>query len=302
MSNRPRRRIHRICALLMGGLLLAPASGAPSQQPAASAPDCRPDGPLVRVPELPEASGLAVSRLTASRLWAHNDSGEPQLVALNAQGKVTGRMRVSGAKVEDWEAIAVGPCPAGSCIYVGDIGDNEAKRDRVTIYRISESKGTSDAPDTAEAFHATYPDGAHDAETLLVSPEGRLFIVTKGDTGPVALYAFPRELRAGATSRLERIGQPRESGKPSQANRITDGSVSPDGRWVALRTNTTLTLYPASDLLSGQWRPARRVELKALGEPQGEGVAYGAGGVVYVAGEGGGKSQPGTFGRLACGG
>ena len=50
-------------------------------------------------------------------------------------------------------------------------------------------------------FHATYPDHAHDAEALLVAEDGWLHIVTKGDTGPIALYRFPRELQPGRTMR-----------------------------------------------------------------------------------------------------
>ena len=37
-----------------------------------------------------------------------------------------------------------------------------------------------------------------------------------------------------------------------------------------------------------------------LKEPQGEGVALGADHAVFIAGEGGGKGQPGTFARFTC--
>jgi hypothetical protein len=42
------------------------------------------------------------------------------------------------------------------------------------------------------------------------------------------------------------------------------------------------------------------MDLKPLKEPQGEGVAFGPSNIVYVAGEGGGKSQPGTLAALSC--
>ena len=45
-----------------------------------AAPQCQSSGPLVRIPALPEASGVAVSRRSPGRLWAHNDSGEAVLV------------------------------------------------------------------------------------------------------------------------------------------------------------------------------------------------------------------------------
>lgn len=281
---------------LMLGSLWTPIGA----QQGASAPSCRPDGPVATVPELPEASGLAVSRRVAGRLWSHNDSGQPVLYALDTRGAVTVRLRLTGATVEDWEAMAVGPCPTGSCLYVADIGDNDAERSRITIYRVQEPSGAEASIAVTDVFHATYPDGAHDAETLLVTPDGALFIVTKGDTGAVGLYRFPRELRAGATHQLERVGKPRGSGKPAKNARVTDGSVSADGQWVALRTGQSLTFHRTAELITGNWREVRSVDLRAIGETQGEGVAIGPDGTVYLVGEGGGKSRPGTFARLAC--
>ena len=274
------------------------ANTAVSNAQPSAAPQCQSSGKLVRVAELPEGSGVAISRRSPGRLWAHNDSGT-ELVALDAKGSVTGRVRLSGAKIEDWEAVAVGACPAGSCVYIGDIGDNQAKRKHVTVYRIAEPAAESSV-DVKDTFHATYPDGAQDAEALLVAPNGNLFIVTKGETGSVGLYRFPKELRPGATHQLERVGKARASGKSAETERITDGAVSPDGTWVVLRTKQSVAFHRASDFFAGNWAEAGRLDLKATGEAQGEGVAMAADGTVYLTGEGGGKSQPGTFAKLAC--
>ena len=280
------------------GVAFATPNAVPGKQ-TGTASQCRPAGPLLRIPELPEGSGLAVSARVPGRLWSHNDSGDAVLVALDERGSVTGRVRLTGATVEDWEAIAVGPCGAGSCIHVADIGDNDAKRKRVTIYRLPEPAGTNESAAVSDVFHATYPDGPHDAESLLITSDGRLHIVTKGETGPIAVYRFPRELRSGGSVQLERIGEAgsKEAGK---ASRITDGAVSPDGQWTALRTGSSLVFYRTAELLAGQWREASRVDLAVLNEPQGEGVALGANSAVFVAGEGGGKGQPGTFARFTC--
>jgi hypothetical protein len=151
-----------------------------------------------------------------------------------------------------------------------------------------------------DVFHATYPDGPHDAETLLITPDGGLFIVTKGDTGPIAVYRFPRDLRSGATHQLERVGQPRGAGKTAASERITDGAISADGQWAVLRTNQSLTFHRTAELTAGNWREVRRVDLSGFDEPQGEGVALGDDASVYLAGEGGGNSRPGTFARFVC--
>lgn len=284
-------------ALVIAGSVLI-ASAAHGQQPAVQ---CKPVGPLHRVAELPEGSGLAASRRTPGRLWSHNDSGKPVLFALDDTGRVIGSLHISGARVEDWEAIAVGPCSSGSCIYLADIGDNDAERKQITVYRIPEPAVASGSATVADVFHATYPDGSHDAEALLVTPDGRLLIVTKGESGPVALYRFPTELRSATTMRLERVGGPRDPGGPAQkADRVTDGAVSPDGKWIVLRSNQALTFYRAADFLAGNWREAGRVSLAAIGEPQGEGVSFAANDALYLMSEGGSKAQPGAFARLTC--
>lgn len=289
--------MRRITPIVLVAVLASPSLAAPAGQERQAS--CRPPDAVVTLAGLSEASGLAVSRSAPGRLWAHNDSGEPVLFALDARGSVVGQVRLSGATVEDWEAVAVGPCGGGSCVYVADIGDNEAGRRRITIYRLPEPRAVEGSVAVADVYHATYPDGPHDAEALLIAGDGRLHIVTKGETGPVTIYRFPAQLQSGASMRLERVGTP-ASGKTDAESRVTDGAVSPDGQWVVLRTRSSLSFYRASELLAGQWRVASRVNLTSLKEPQGEGVALGADNTVFVAGEGGGKGQQGTFARFTC--
>jgi hypothetical protein len=267
-------------------------------QAAAEPAPCRVTRLPAQLPDLPEASGLAVSRRTPGVLWTHNDSGEPVVFALDSAGGVLGRVRVAGADVADWEAVAVGPCQSGSCLYVADIGDNDANRPRVTVYRVPEPAPGETVTRRAEALHATYPDGAHDAEALFATAEGDLFVVTKGETGPVGLYRFPRPLRAGATVRLERIAILGAQAK--RKDRITDAAASPDGRWIALRTRDAVMFHRTSELTAGRRGDPLQFDVTGLGERQGEGIALGGGGAVYLAGEGGGKKRSGTLARIDC--
>ena len=259
--------------------------------------ECTTVGSLVSLPGLHEASGLAVSRQVPGRVWTHNDSGQPVLFALDSNGAVSGQLRVTGAQVKDWEAIAVGACGAGSCIYVGDIGDNEAGRNRITVYQVLEPAEANATAPVSAVYHATYPDGAQDAETLLIA-NGRLYVVTKGETGPVTIYRFPAQLQANATMKLERVGE--IASRVDADSRITDGSVSPDGQWVVLRSRSSLLFHRAADLLGGKSRVTSTFNVTSLNEPQGEGVAFGGDNTVLLAGEGGGKSKAGTFARLSC--
>ena len=279
-------------------LLMAPLSWtASADQAPRTTPQCHASGSVEKLPDLAEASGVAASRVVAGRLWSLNDSGDPVLLALSDQGAVTGRVRLSGVVVDDWEAISVGPCPSGSCLYVADIGDNKADRKQVTVYRVPEPEKATEAVAVSDVFHATYPDGPHDAEALLVTPKGDVFIVTKDVR---AMYRFPSGMRPGATVKLERVGNPGGSGPMKADARITDGAVSPNGAWVVLRTNRELLFYKTADLMLGNWRESGRVGLEQISEPQGEGVAFGNDNTLYLVGEGGGKSRSGTFVRLTC--
>ena len=76
-----------------------PAWRAPDQQNPAP-PRCRPAGALMRLKELPEASGVATSRRNPDIVWALNDSGDPAIYAIDANGKVTGRVRVAGCQLQ----------------------------------------------------------------------------------------------------------------------------------------------------------------------------------------------------------
>ncbi|HEX9107875.1 MAG TPA: hypothetical protein VF832_11615, partial [Longimicrobiales bacterium] len=175
-------------------LLALPACSRPrsAAQSAASAA-C---APALRVADLPsvlnESSGLAASRRHPGVLWTHNDSdGEPAVYAIDTRGRLLGTVRVTGARNVDWEDIALGPCAAGDCLYIGDIGDNDAVRGEVQLYRVPEPAPGDAATAPAERLTLVYPDGPRDAEALFVLPDSSVYIVSKGRKSPVAVYRVP---------------------------------------------------------------------------------------------------------------
>ena len=93
MLLRQSARSSMAAAVIMAALLTVHTAEAVQLEAPASAP-CRPGGALVALPDLPEASGVAMSGRTPGRIWAHNDSGDPTLFALYSQGTVTTRVRV----------------------------------------------------------------------------------------------------------------------------------------------------------------------------------------------------------------
>ncbi|MBB4635682.1 NUDIX domain-containing protein [Longimicrobium terrae] len=261
---------------------------------------CRADGSGMQMPaDVHESSGVAAGRRTAGVLWTHNDSGEPVLFAISPRGQETGQVRIAGARVQDWEDIAAGPCPGGNCLYIGDIGDNAGARPGITVYRVAEPAPTDRESRPADAFPATYPDGPHDTEALFVLPEGGMFVVSKGETGPIALYRFPSTARPGSSSRLERVVELAGAGV-KRKERITGASASPDGRWVALRTLSSVSFYRAADLIAGRPGNPLVYDLTPLDEAQGEGIGWSTNGAIYLTSEGGRKSAPSTLARLTC--
>src|SRR5262245_25699853 len=262
----------------------------------AFAQPCRIVGTLQTMKETPEASGIAVSKRNPGIVWSHNDSGEPILFALDANGNVKGQIRVTGAPVVDWEDIAVAPCPKGSCLYIADIGDNRGLRRQITVYRVPEPGLGEDTTEQVEGLHATYPDGPQDAEGMFVTPDAEVFLITK--TKP-AVYRFPKPARAGSTVVLERVSTPPDLTGSKKDGRVTGAAASPDGKWVALRTHRSVLFYRKAELLSGA-AATSRFDLTALHERQGEGIAWGADGAIFVTGEGGAKTLPGNLGRMTC--
>ncbi len=254
-------------------------------------------GPSPLPAEVRESSGVAHG--AGGVAWTMNDSGDPALFAVGTDGRLRSRVLLAGARVQDWEDIAAGPCGGGRCLYVGDIGDNEAARPEIVVYRVREPAAGASESGRVEALRGRYPDAAQDAEAMFVLPDGRVHIVTKGESGPIAIYRFPANAAPGAATTLERVAT-LGAEEVERLDRITGASASPDGRWVALRTLRNVTLVPTAELLAGRVEAGRAYDVGPLDEAQGEGIGLGEGGNVLLTSEAGKKDQPGTITRLAC--
>jgi hypothetical protein len=192
----------------------------------------------VSAPEATELSGLVASPTQPGVLWAHNDSGDrARIFALRSDGSQIASLDVPGAEATDWEDIAVGP---GGDLLLADIGDNRSVRESVDVYRVPEPR-LADGPTTTAAatrLRLTYPDGAHDAETLLADPRtGEVVIVTKRIDGRSGVYVAHVPARGEPVEAvLRRAGELRLG----FGGLATAGDVSGDGRTVAIRTYSAL--------------------------------------------------------------
>jgi hypothetical protein len=281
-------------ALADSSLALVAAQGA-------APPQCRADGQSAVLPdEVRESSGLAQSRRDPALLWTHNDAGNgAEIFALDASGALAQRVRIAGAEATDWEDIESGACETGDCLYIGDIGDNDAERSRITIYRIDEPSAGAAESGTAVALHARFAEGPRDAEGLFALPSGDLYVVTKGRTGPVELYRFPSPQVPGETATLERVRELFPA-PGHDDDRVTAATASPDGRWVAVRSYRNLYLYRADDLVGGGEADPTVIDLSPLGQAQGESVVIAADGTVWLTTEAENKEARPRWTRLQC--
>lgn len=135
---------------------------------------------------LGEISGITAGIRNPTLYWVHNDSGDSvRIFALDQDGAVRLTYQLAGAGAQDWEEIAIGRGPTEGLpyLYMGDIGDNARQRAEIVVYRVPEPAVSGSGTDTlteVDALHLRYPDGAHNAEAMLVDPiTGELVIVEK---------------------------------------------------------------------------------------------------------------------------
>jgi len=242
-----------------------------------------------------ESSGLCLSASDPDVFWTHNDSGgEPCVFAIDRSGNTRAKVRIPNAANFDWEDITRGKDAQGvSQLFIGDIGDNFKVRFSIQVYQITEPAIAPSGTAIKETISAApliwrghYPDGKHNAESLLVHPTTRrLYIITKSDDGKCALYAFPEKLQTGKSMTLEKIAPLTfppliRIGKRPQDNCMTTAAdFSPDGSRLVVATYSSLyewKLPKKSSLVEALKQPPVRIQPDLF--PQVEGACYDADG------------------------
>jgi hypothetical protein len=194
-----------------------------------------------------EISGIAASGINKDIYYIHNDSGDTsRFFAIKPDGKLIATIYFKGDPresqgVHDCEDIAVGPGPVKgkSYVYDGDIGDNYAKRNYITVYRVEEK--TAWATDTSQQtnavavpIHFRYPDGPKDAETLMIDPIEKLIYIISKRKDTVGVYTSPLIYKPNDTLVLTKRCKLYFSGiKPFKW--ITAGDISKDGQQILVK-------------------------------------------------------------------
>jgi hypothetical protein len=216
------RGVRRLGLLLLAGafLVIVPTVAAAEDTIAFTIDDTR----------ISESSGLAVDP-AGNLYWTVNDSGDRGVAyGIGLDGTVQGTLNFR-AQPEDVEAVAMHE----DRLYIADIGDNSRQREFIRIYRFTNPRANG-LTVTYQAYDFRYPDGQHNAETLLVDDSGRLFIVTKGRNA--AIYQAPAKPNREDVNELEEVG--------SAPSNVTDGTFLPGGDRIALLTYNSVEVIDAT--------------------------------------------------------
>lgn len=240
-----------------------------------------------------EASGIACSKANDGIVWTHNDSGGKAVAyALNTKGLLVASLELQGIKNRDWEdiALSVDPKNGKTYLYLGDIGDNNARYKSVYIYRVEEPKlSAKDAfliSNHLETIEIQYEDGARDAEALFIEPTSQdIYIISKREE-QVGLYRVAHPFSSSGINIAKRVST-------LPLTWVTAADISPNGKYLLVKTYTGVWRYKNKLADDGIITLSKRP--KALPyrlEPQGEGLCFDAKGKGYYTLSEAGESGP----------
>jgi hypothetical protein len=227
-------------------------------------------------------------------IFGANDSGhEPWLFAFDSSGRGRGVWNLVGATNRDWEAATRGPCAdtdsTPSCIYIGDVGDNDARRQSVTIYRVAEpvalpTSGAAVPLPVLDRLSFRYADRPHDVEAMYATPDGSIFLITKRrllnpQRRPrwTLMYRIPPSAwdSSGTVTASLVDSLPIVPGE-SRGRQVNDASLSADGKMLAVRTYAEVFVFrvdSATGLPEAGQAPVPCI-LTGLDQERAEGVAW----------------------------
>lgn len=230
-----------------------------------------------------EISGFACSRTTPGYLWEHGDENldsDRKLCVIQPDGTLAMTVNITTPNTnrDDWEDIATGVYNGKNYVFIGAFGDNDLKfKDEYYIYYFEEPEITSGTKSVSVKYiRFGYPDGkAHNTETLMYDNIEQVFyIADKVKGGVCTLYSLSFKTNYGtSTQTLTKVC---ELGSGSKFNYLTGGDITPDGKWMLIKSKPYALLWErqGNESLS---ETAKRLPMQIAAykeEKQGEAVAW----------------------------
>lgn len=185
-----------------------------------------------------ESSGVAVSRRDPNVLWTHNDGGagkKPRLFSIDRAGQTLAVFSIGGTSPHDWEDIAT---DAAGHLYLGDIGNNEAKRTTLAVYQFAEPdpRASGGAATVQRAWQLRFPGAPFDCESLFVWKEHGYLVSKVSDDARAQIFRFPLKdatepvmLELVATTKID--------------SPVTGADISADGKLLGLVAKNGAYVY-----------------------------------------------------------
>jgi hypothetical protein len=186
-------------------------------------------------PKITESSGVVASRQYTNVFWTHNDGGKSEtLFAIAREGKTLAEFKVLGAKIDDWEDIAI---DGERHLYIADTGDNEAKRKRVTVFRVDEPDPSASGGGVraTHKWQLNWPNGAVDCEGLFIDGTNGYLVTKVKNDRRAEVYRF--QCSPVESQVLEFLA------KLTIDSPVTGADISPNGAAVALVSSTGAFVY-----------------------------------------------------------
>jgi hypothetical protein len=167
------------------------------------------------------------------------------------------------------------------------VGDNGARHEEVRIWRVNEPRSADSVSGPSRRLTVRYSDGPHDVESMWVTPDTALYLLSKrperrgdGSARPVRLYRVdPSAWRADAVAEATLVDSLPIVPEASDSRWwITDAALSPADsvgrRRLAVRSYADVLVFGVDTVT---WRPTAliaRCTLSALRNATGEGLTW----------------------------
>jgi len=218
-----------------------------------------------------EISGIDESLSIKNSLWGINDSGNGAELFLFSTIDASFKSKLLiGLNNIDWEDLSTGIIDEANYLFIGDIGDNQAKRSTYSIHMIAE-------PDSSDIFNSNtrllrvpetiryeYEDGSRDAEALTFDPvDKKIFVISKREQN-VGIYEIPIHNPQAFITAAKISTLP--------LNNVVAADFSKDGRLFIVKTYDAIFLWKRTRLDQEFCAliASKPIRLPYIIEPQGE--------------------------------